>query len=433
MGLFQSIKQLLGLGSDARSGKPEPVPEPTTDLKREEESSDRSQAQRPETAGVPDLARQQLHWPGSGSFPLEVVGETYHREAIAQIARNPEGKRALVYCTASLLPETGNLHDPHAVAVLIDGKKAGYLSRDLAFVFRARLSALDIALRETTCDARITNGLKVDNTAYAYSIHLDVALESSAPTATQANFPVPLRKNPDSELVQGVDGRYVLSAPIEAYVLADLKEGQFLDPWTTENWSTINWYAPNRQGIGLGHRLLSIDKAVYARVFGQVEPDAVVESIDGCTVAVSLDPERRQSKLAEAELKARTALDVLLDEITVGVVARERENEALDPNRAIESYRSAIAKIVTLPSAFAAHDEEFRSKRSVVKDWTPRPKDLLPIDRLTLLLLRHRRHAELVADVDAFFGRFPSALDSAAARRILARREKAARVPSQGS
>lgn len=61
---------------------------------------------------------------------LEVVGESFHREAFKQIlgVRATEDVRLAVTC--QLIPEPSNPHDPNAVGVWVDDKQVGHLSRE---------------------------------------------------------------------------------------------------------------------------------------------------------------------------------------------------------------------------------------------------------------------------------------------------------------
>jgi len=67
---------------------------------------------------------------------LAVVGELDHQEALRCLL-DQHGRSVL----ASLVPEPANPHDLHAVAVVIDERKVGYLTSDVAKKYGPILSA----------------------------------------------------------------------------------------------------------------------------------------------------------------------------------------------------------------------------------------------------------------------------------------------------
>ena len=56
---------------------------------------------------------------------------------------------------------------------------------------------------------------------------------------------------------------------------------QSVTSWTTDHWNTVNFYADNRKGIGLGFKVFEIPKAQYSAIFGQGEPQAILEALNG--------------------------------------------------------------------------------------------------------------------------------------------------------
>ena len=113
-----------------------------------------------------------LHWPPTGNLAAEVMGESFHRDAIESIAKNPQGKPALVYCTALLMPEPTNPHDSNAIKVVIEGETVGYLPRDYVDDYRARFRRHGLDVQSATCDAVITDGLVDQDQRLNYSIWL---------------------------------------------------------------------------------------------------------------------------------------------------------------------------------------------------------------------------------------------------------------------
>jgi hypothetical protein len=115
------------------------------------------------------------HWPGSGDFGFEVVGESHYQRALAAAAGNEPTRYEGFDCVAQLVPEDDNSYDKSAVAVCVNGSKVGHLSRDDARSFRRRLGSKGLTGVVTTCDAVIRGGArKADGSTFLYGIWLDI-------------------------------------------------------------------------------------------------------------------------------------------------------------------------------------------------------------------------------------------------------------------
>jgi hypothetical protein len=88
-----------------------------------------------------------------GGHDLEVVGECPYQATLWDLAGGRRPERVRVAVDAVLRPEYDNLHDVNAIAVLVDDRQVGLLSRADAAVYRPGLLALrartgrDVALR----------------------------------------------------------------------------------------------------------------------------------------------------------------------------------------------------------------------------------------------------------------------------------------------
>jgi hypothetical protein len=207
----------------------------------------------------------------------------------------------LVFCTARLVPENTNPHDPDAVAVFIQGVKVGFLPRSDSPTFREAFARFGLPLAPTACDAVIANGLLVDGKQYSYAIELDLVAESEfAPALSRPSYPGISRQDPDPFFHRQEDGRFVTTIRLGHGVLDDMDKRRQMLSWTTENWSTINYYVYNRKRIGLGNKLFGIPKDLHLTMFGEAKPDAQVESIEGRMATVSLRPvESTQSSTSD--------------------------------------------------------------------------------------------------------------------------------------
>jgi hypothetical protein len=90
---------------------------------------------------------------GPGAFAVNVVGVSQYQRILE--AASDEG-----VIDAVLMREDDNPHDDQAVAVFIDGQRAGYLSRADARRYRADLAAAGDATLSVRCKAKIVGGFE---------------------------------------------------------------------------------------------------------------------------------------------------------------------------------------------------------------------------------------------------------------------------------
>lgn len=95
---------------------------------------------------------------GPGTFSYNVVGESHHNANLRRILRDAgmetgDGGEHFTQCF--LLCEPKNQHDPNAVAVVIDGKRVGYIPRVDAEELAPQLQGLAKAGQVLCVQARI--------------------------------------------------------------------------------------------------------------------------------------------------------------------------------------------------------------------------------------------------------------------------------------
>ncbi len=91
---------------------------------------------------------------GPGAFAVNVVGVSQYQRLLEAAAEKG------AHIEAVLVREDDNPHDDQAVAVTIDGERAGYLSRADARRFRADLTAAGDATLSVRCQAKIVGGFE---------------------------------------------------------------------------------------------------------------------------------------------------------------------------------------------------------------------------------------------------------------------------------
>jgi hypothetical protein len=92
---------------------------------------------------------------GPGAFAVDVVGVSQYQRVLEAAAE--EGS-AIV--DAALILEDSNSYDDQAVAVHLDGQRAGYLSRANARLYRADLAAAGAERADVRCKAKIVGGFE---------------------------------------------------------------------------------------------------------------------------------------------------------------------------------------------------------------------------------------------------------------------------------
>ena len=110
---------------------------------------------------------------GPGAFAVDVVGVSQYQDVLAAAAGRKDGRAVVV--DAALLLEDANPHDNQAVAVHIDGRRAGYLSRANARLYRADLAAAGASQAVVRCKAKIVGGFETARGERAhYGLKLDL-------------------------------------------------------------------------------------------------------------------------------------------------------------------------------------------------------------------------------------------------------------------
>ncbi len=89
---------------------------------------------------------------------FQVAGESHYQAGLARLTGGPSGDGFRDDCTARLLPEPSNPHDPNAVAVYIGAEKVGHLGRDDAIEHRPAIDAAIAAYGAATVRATIKGG-----------------------------------------------------------------------------------------------------------------------------------------------------------------------------------------------------------------------------------------------------------------------------------
>jgi hypothetical protein len=221
------------------------------------------------------------HWESTGTFKVAVAGTSHYRKAIESIALNQSGTTALVICLAYLEFDNRNQHDPNAVRVMVGGQLVGHLAAGYAKTYRSYLSELPPHIKHVSVAAAITGGLRTIDRAYEYTIELDIPDNLKMHPLSEPMRDEITRVNGYAPLIESSNGIYTAKVWIPTPDQNDLHKQRRVHEWTTDAWETVNFYALNRQGIGLGHKLYEIPKAQHARLFHGRATSATLELGDG--------------------------------------------------------------------------------------------------------------------------------------------------------
>jgi hypothetical protein len=221
------------------------------------------------------------HWESTGKFQVAVAGTSHYREAIESIALNEEGTPAVAICLAYLEFDNQNQHDPNAVRVVVRNQLVGYLPASYAETYRSYLSELPAHVKHVSVAAAITGGLRTNDRTYEYSIELDIPDSLKMYPLSEPMSDEVVRANGYAPLVESGSGVFTAKVWVPTPNVSDLHKQLRIQEWTTDSWGTVNFYALNRQGIGLGYKLYEMPKGEHARLFRGSETSVTLELGNG--------------------------------------------------------------------------------------------------------------------------------------------------------
>jgi len=148
---------------------------------------------------------EPLRLPGSGAYEQPIVGEASYQAALEDLCggRTDHGHQKVAEAELGL--EDDNPHDNHAVRVAIEGRTVGYLNREDARRYRARLREAGLDAPVATCAAVIVGGWdRGGGDRGHFGVRLDIDLDG-------ADFLAP---TPSAE--SGIRGYYTLLEAMRA-------------------------------------------------------------------------------------------------------------------------------------------------------------------------------------------------------------------------
>lgn len=125
-----------------------------------------------------DSDQQLVKLTGTGTFSLEVVGESNYQDSIEGICGGRSLKGVKLIVDAILFHHDNNEYDPMAIAVTIKGELVGYLSKEIARQYRRSMEEAGFAGLPAVCRAKIVGGWdKGDGDVGHFGVRLDLPIE----------------------------------------------------------------------------------------------------------------------------------------------------------------------------------------------------------------------------------------------------------------
>lgn len=141
----------------------------------------------------------------------------------------------------------------------------------------------------SACEAVLSGGLVTTDNTYDYILEVDLDMSTDPHPDHLVIHPEMVRHPADPEFKKDADGLYRFKCWIPHDAVGHLHRKQRTKGWTTDSWTTVNYYLSNAQGIGLGFKVLSVPKAKHAKVFSEEPVTAVVEEIKRRWVTLRLE------------------------------------------------------------------------------------------------------------------------------------------------
>jgi len=216
-----------------------------------------------------------------------------YRESLDQVAQNRKGQSSLTFTIVVLGPDNHNAADPNAVAITTQQKPyhvLGYLPREQAATYRTRMQEAGYEHLISACEMVLSAGLVTADCVYDYILELDLDMSEDPSPDHLVVHPELVRLPADPEFKKDASGAYRFKCWLPHDAVGEHHARLRTKGWTTDSWNTVNYYLCNRQGLGLGFKLLSVPKAKHAKALGDKPATAIVEDITRRWVTLKIEP-----------------------------------------------------------------------------------------------------------------------------------------------
>ncbi|HFK2883156.1 HIRAN domain-containing protein [Stenotrophomonas maltophilia] len=231
-------------------------------------------------------------WKPVAEYAVKAALTSRFREELDEVANNRKGSTSRIFTLVVLYPDNTNTADQNAVAVMTQQappRMLGYLPREVAAEYRQRMAQAGYEHMVSACEAVLSGGLVTTDKVYDYILEVDLDMSIDPHPDHLVIHPEMVRHTADPEFKKDTDGAYRFKCWIPHDAVGHLHPKQRTKGWTTDSWTTVNYYLSNAQSIGLGFKVLSVPKSMHARVFGEEPVTAVVEEIKRRWVTLRLE------------------------------------------------------------------------------------------------------------------------------------------------
>lgn len=231
-------------------------------------------------------------WKPTAEYAVKAALTSRFRESLDELAKNRKGITSRIFTLVVLYPDKNNAVDPNAVLVMTQQappKLLGYLPSEIAAEYRKRMVEAGYDHLVSACEAVLSGGLVTTDKAYDYILEVDLDMSTDPHPDHLVIHPEMVRHPADPEFKKDADGLYRFKCWIPHDAVGHLHPKQRTKGWTTDSWTTVNYYLSNAQNIGLGFKVLSVPKAKHAKALGEEPVIAVVEEIKRRWVTLRLE------------------------------------------------------------------------------------------------------------------------------------------------
>ena len=118
-----------------------------------------------------------IYFEGEGKYLQEIVGESYYQDTLEKITNGKTENGHEKKVKAKLIYDDNNPYDNKAIAIKIENKLIGHLSRNMARKFRKKMEKEGHNNITVVCDALIVGGWhKSHNDEGYFGVKLDFTI-----------------------------------------------------------------------------------------------------------------------------------------------------------------------------------------------------------------------------------------------------------------
>jgi len=231
-------------------------------------------------------------WKPTAEYAVKTVLTSRFRDSLDEVTKNRRDKTSLIFTLVILYPDKDNAVDPNAMLVTTQQappKLLGYLPREQAALYRQRMAEAGYDHMVSACEAVLSGGLVTTDRIYDYVLELDLDMSTDPDPEHLVVHSEMVRHPSDPEFKKDAKGDYRFKCWLPHDAIGGLHPKLLAKGWTTDSWTTVNYYLSNAKNIGLGFKVLSVPKDKHAKVFGEEPVNVVIEEIQRRWVTLRLE------------------------------------------------------------------------------------------------------------------------------------------------